>query len=142
MLIFVVACNEPPKGDTEQLDKEVKAFSEAYFNYKFSKAEKHCTGDSRKWLVYAASNIHDADIDMLRGMSEGASVDINDYKFNDDDTTGYAMITVHNYLRLDTIGNAGRVIKKADFKLPIVLRHDKWMIKMACLPRSEKQSHD
>jgi len=79
---------------------------------------------------------------MLRNASEGASIEINNYNYDDNDTTGVAIITVNNFMRLDTIGKAGHIIDKAIFRIPIVLREGKWTIKMVNLPRSEKLSRD
>lgn len=136
------SCGVTHKGDNDQINKEVDDFATSYFNYNYKEAIRHCTPESRKWLIYAASNIHDADIIILKNSKEGASIVINDYEFHDNDTTGYALITVHNYMQLDTIGKAGRIIKQADFRLPVVLRNKRWTIKMEAPLRSEKPNRD
>ena len=48
----------------------------------------------------------------------------------------------NNYMQLDTIGKAGRIIKQADFRLPVVLRNKRWTIKMEAPLRSEKPNRD
>jgi|SRR5574344_189205 hypothetical protein len=141
ILSMIFGCGKLHTSD-KQLNDEVNAFATSYFNYDFHGALSHCTPESRKWIVYAASNIHDADIDVLRNAKEGASVEIKDYVFDDNDSTGYALVTVNNYMRMDTIGKACQLISKSDFRLPIVMRNNKWTIKMEGLPRSERQSHD
>ena len=45
-------------------------------------------------------------------------------------------------MQLDTIGKAGRIIKQADFRLPVVLRNKRWTIKMEAPLRSEKPNRD
>jgi hypothetical protein len=140
--VFTIGCNNSSHSQSDKVDDEIKAFAEAYFNYDFKTAANHCTPESKKWLWYAASNINQADIDVLRNAPEGASIEINDYNYNDNDTTGIAIITVSNFMRLDTIGKAGHLIDKAIFHIPIILRDGKWTVKMVNLPRSEKPNHD
>jgi len=140
--MFTIGCNNPSHSQSDKVDNEVNAFAEAYFNYDFKTAASHCTPESEKWLKYVASNINQSDVDMLRNASEGASIEINNYNYDDNDTTGVAIITVNNFMRLDTIGKAGHIIDKAIFRIPIVLREGKWTIKMVNLPRSEKLSRD
>jgi ketosteroid isomerase-like protein len=137
---LMVGCNYI--SDEKDISATVEKFAEAYFNYDFETAMKLTTADSEKWLRYAASNIHQADVDVLRSQEEGASVSIDDITIDDGDTTASALVTVHNYMRLDTIGNAGRMISQAQFRLNMVMESDKWRIKMEGLPRSEKQHHD
>lgn len=136
------SCSVTHRGSDDQLNSEVDDFATSYFNYNYKEAIRHCTPESRKWLIYAASNINDADINVLRNLKEGASIVINDYDFHDNDTTGFSLITVNNYMQLDTIGKAGHLIKKGDFRLPIVLRNKKWTIKMEAPLRNEKPNRD
>ncbi len=142
LLTAIYSCGKHINGGNSQANKEVTDFATAYFNYNFNEALKYCTPESEKWIVYTASNIHDADIEVLRNAKQGASVEIKNFVFDDNDSTGYALITVHNYMRLDTIGKAGHEIVQADYHIPIVLRDSKWTVKMEGLPRSEKQNHD
>lgn len=134
---LAVCCNNPPDGDASEVDKEVKGFAESYFNYDFEKAALYCTPESEIWLRYACSNIHQADIDVLRNAPEGASIEINNYQYDDNDTTGLAILTVRNYMQLDTIGKAGRIIDKKTFNIPIVQREGKWMINLHELLRGK-----
>lgn len=135
-------CGSSSNSNDENIKNDVKAFANAYFNYEFTKAAKYCTPESERWLKYASSNIHEADVEVLRNADEGASVEINDIYYHDDDTTGTASIAVHHYMRIDTIGNAGHIIKEAVYKLQLVIRNGKWLIKMEDLPRSEKPNRD
>jgi PBP1b-binding outer membrane lipoprotein LpoB len=125
-----------------QVEQAADSFAENYFNYQFEEAAKHATKDSERWLRYAASNIHKADVEMLRSQDEGASVDVENVTLGDGDSTAIATIKVHNYMRLDTIGNAGRMINEDRFLLNMMKEEGKWKIKMEGLPQSEKQNHD
>src|SRR5574344_1506204 len=141
MASLFAGCGNSPKGGEDSVETDVKAFADAYFNYEFPKAAKYCTPESERWLRYASSNVHQADVEVLRNAEEGASIKVDDIIYNDDDSTGYACITVNNYLRIDTIGKAGRMIDEGKFKLPMILRNNKWTVRMEGLPRSEKPNH-
>ncbi len=129
------------QGDEEQLRANADSFANKYYNWRFQEALKYCTPESRQWLSWAATNVHQADLDILTNMAEGASHEIDHISYYDD-TTAMVKMTIHNYLRMDTIGKEGRIIDRAVFKIPMVLRHNHWLVKMANLPRSEKQSRD
>lgn len=138
--LSLVSCNDVPNGEKKELDKEVTAFADAYFGYDFDLALQHCTPESRKWLVYAASNVHEEDLETLRSQEEGTSAEVIDYDF-DSDTTGTAIVEVHRFLQTDSIGQPGRMVDQATFSLPIVHTGGKWTVRMEGLPQSEKQGH-
>ena len=136
-MVVLAACSTDP-SDEEKIEQTTLEFSSAYFNYDFKHAEQYLTPDSKKWIAYAASNIHDADLELLRKQQNDAAVQLEDVEVNDDDSTAIANVTVSNYMRLDTIGNAGRMITEARFRLTLVRDRDKWKVRMVGLPRSEK----
>ena len=58
-------------------DKEEKAaeaaaeaFASCYFNYDFAGARPYCTESSLKWLSFAASNVTQTDLDVLKTQRE------------------------------------------------------------------------
>jgi hypothetical protein len=136
-LMFLSSCSMGD-SDGEQIEKVATSFSDAYFNYDFKQAERYLTSDSKKWIAYAASNIHDADVQVLRNQLDDASVQIDDIQQNDDDSTASVSVIVNNYMRIDTIGNAGRMIAEAKFHLLLVHSGSSWKVRMVGLPRSEK----
>ena len=77
------------------------------------------------------------DVDILRAQNEGASHQINDIKFGLGDSTAIVSLTVSHYLRMDTVGNAGQFVNKADFRLPVVCRNGRWMVHLTALPYSQ-----
>ena len=91
-----------------------------------------------QWLRYAASNVHQEDVDILRAQDEGASHEINEIVYNKDDSTAYARITVRNFLQMDTIGTAGHIVKEAQIRIPLVLRNKKWLVKMEAPLQNER----
>ena len=141
LVLLTTSCIGNRDGSEEQLREAVDSFAVSYFNYDFMKARRFCTEESEKWLQYAASNVHQADIDILREQEEAASVNIEDLTITGD-STARVRISVHHFLRMDTIGKAGRMTDEATYALKAMIRQGKWYIRMEDLPRSEKPGRD
>lgn len=135
--LFFTSCDYFHTSDERKIEATANAFATKYFNWHFEEALPYCTPESEIWLRYAASQVHQADIDSLRAQKEGASADIDDINIADNDSIAQVGITVHNYLRMDTIGNACRKINEAKFLLDIRRRSGHWKVRMVNLLRSE-----
>ena len=121
----------------------VDSFAFYYFNWQFSKASRFVTDSSQVWLRYAASQVHEADVKILRD-KEDATIEIEeiDVTSNDEAT---ARITVRDFLRMDTIGTEGHLVKKASYILRLEeATEDKvrWKVRMEGLPQSERRNRD
>ena len=75
------------EGSEEQLENNLDSFATYYYNWQFPKAIKFCTAGSEPWLKYAASNVHEADVELLRNKAEDATVEINGIDFGDDEVS-------------------------------------------------------
>ena len=135
LLFATMACSESKSEDDAA--KAASTFAKAYFNYDFNEASKFCTDDSRRWLAFAASNIYEADIEVLRNMENGAEVDVTDVDCHDD-STATATVEVANYMQRDTIDKAGRVTDKGVFALTLLCKDGVWKVRMSGALRSEK----
>ena len=134
MLFLFNSCQH--QGSESQLKQVVDSFSVAYFNWQFSRAVPYCTKESEIWLRYAASQVHQADVDILRVQEQGASHQIGDIVY--DGNSANVVLMVSDYLQMDTIGREGRMIKQAEFHLPLVYREGKWRVSLTGLPRAYK----
>ena len=130
------------EGSEEQLKNNLDSFATYYYNWQFPKAVKFCTASSEPWLKYAASNVHEADVELLRNKEADATVEINDIDFGDDEVSAIADITVRNFLQMDSIGKEAHLVEEADFHLPMRIENGVWKIRMVNLPRSERRNHD
>ena len=130
------------EGSEEQLENNLDSFATYYYNWQFPKAVKFCTASSEPWLKYAASNVHEADVELLRNKAEDATVEINDIDFSDDGANATVSITVYNFLQMDTIGQEAHLVEEADFHLPMRIENGVWKIRMVNLPRSERRNRD
>lgn len=133
--IVAASCGDMPFGASQETKQEVTDFANAYFNYDFKTALEHCTPESRKWIEFSASNVHETDLDQIRRLDEGTKVEVAGFDFDSNDSTGTATVVVTNYLHLG-IGEPSEIVDKAKFRLPIVKRGEKWTVKMEGLPRS------
>ena len=128
-------------GSEDQLQECVDSFAVYYYNWHLDKAARFCTADSRQWLQFAASNVHQEDLDTLHNKAEDAQVEIGDIS-QTDDNSATAEIHVSDFLQMDTIGQPPTLVDEADFTLQLVMEQGKWRVRMEGLPRSGKQSRD
>ena len=102
--VYTLTGCQSHQGDENQLENDIDSFATYYFNWQFPKTQKYCTQSSEPWLRYAASNVHQADVDLLRSKAADATIEINDIDFSDDGANATVSITVYNFLQMDTIG--------------------------------------
>ena len=139
-LMAMTGCSGPHQGEEDQLTATVDTFASAYFNWHFKEALPLVDSASRKWIVYAASNVHQDDIDSLRAMPEGATLRLKDIDYTSD-STAVAFVTVHNFLAMDTIGTASHTVESAKFALLLKYEKEKWCVSLTSLPRPMKEHH-
>lgn len=132
--LFAYASCQPHEGSEKQLKEDADSFATQYYNWHFERALAYCTPASERWLRYAASNVHPADIDLLRAKPEDASVEISDVEFGDDEVSATVSLKVSNFLRMDTIGKEAHLVDEAYFQLPMALHQGKWKIDLDSLP--------
>lgn len=132
-LVAIFGC-QPHEGSEEQLKVDVDSFATFYYNWHFPKAVRYCTPESERWLRYAASNVHEGDIEQLHQKPEDATIEITDVDFDDNEVSAVVTLTVKNFLQMDTIGQEAHIIPQAEFQLPMELHGDKWKVKLEKLP--------
>ncbi len=133
--LYALTSCQQHEGSEDQLKNEVDSFAISYFNWHFPKAVKYCTASSEPWLRYAASNVHKADIELLRNKAEDATIEVNDIEFGDDEVTASVNVTVHNFLQMDTIGQEAHLVNEAHFLLPMAMENDIWKVKLEQMPK-------
>lgn len=117
------------------------AWGEAYFNCDFMQAQDYSTPESNKWLSFAASNITEHDLEMLR--AQNAVVTCDDDITVSNDTLLLLTLRVSHYLKPAILGEqAVQADEEGVFNIPVVKRGKRWMVRMEGLPQSEKQSRD
>ena len=144
LLLFVAAilmagCDAGMNGD-QQARKVAGDWADAYFNYDFKDASGYVTPESQKWLQFAASNVTEQELKLIQEAG-GAMVTVSEGFDEANDTMRLVTLTVTNSLKPSAQGKAD-LTKDGTFKVVVVKREADWQVKMAGLPRSEKQSRD
>ena len=140
-LCLFVGCSEGDADSDLKVKERASEFAEAYFNYDFERVQKLITADSQKWLQFAASNISQADIDLLNSQQTSATVEVESCEYVND-STSLVTVSVRDFMQKDSIGQAGVMTDEGLFRLTLVEQDGKHYVRMEGLPRSEKQSRD
>ena len=126
--VCFASCGE--EGRTyEAIETTAIDFANAYFNYDLVKAQTMVDDQSKKWLRYEASNITEADLELLRMQDEGATVTVDDSECFED--SAVVTVTANNFLLADSLCSKGRMVEEKTFT--IVLLQDsskKWKVRM------------
>ena len=139
LTLALTACNMM-QNDDDQATAIAIEWGEAFFNCDYHAAEALSTPDSRRWLQFAASNTTQQDLDLLK--QHAAEVEATDFFPEANDTLRVVELVVRNSIKPTIAGEQPSQIEKAMFRTTVVKRNGSWLVRMASLPRSEKQSRD
>ena len=139
-LLILTSCEGLLKTEEEKAGAEATAFATAYFNFKYQTAKEYVTEESEKWIVFAASNVTQADLDVINA-EEPAEVELLQ-SYLETDTTAVSVLNVTNYLSLDSVEGSVRHVEQGEFLIPLVKRDGRWKVRMANLLQSETPNHD
>jgi len=139
LTLALTACNMM-QNDDDQATAIAIEWGEAFFNCDYHAAEALSTPDSRRWLQFAASNTTQQDLDLLK--QHAAEVEATDFFPEANDTLRMVELVVRNSVKPTIAGEEPSQIEKAMFRTTVVKRNGSWLVRMASLPRSEKQSRD
>lgn len=128
--LIVVSCGKERQDDPRTV---VESFANAYFNWRFKEAEHFVTDESKKWIVFAASQVDSEDIDSLRAMEYAATVEVEDID-DIDDSTAVATVTVKDFLSSDSIGKHPCIQEEGNFQIPVLFDGKNWKVKLTRLP--------
>ena len=139
LTLALTACNMMQNDDNQATAIAIE-WGEAFFNCDYHAAEALSTPDSRRWLQFAASNTTQQDLDLLK--QHAAEVEATDFFPEANDTLRVVELAVRNSVKPTIAGEQPSQIEKAMFRTTVVKRNGSWLVRMASLPRSEKQSRD
>lgn len=140
-LLSFLSCSGSKDENDKEVGHVVDCFASCYFNLDLVGAVPFCTIESKKWLSFISSNISQADVDIIRTQQVGATHEIGEIE-HICDTFVVANCSVFNFLRVDTLGTSGCITEQAVFRIPVVKRNGKWLVKMEGLLQSGRQNHD
>lgn len=139
LALTLTACNMM-KNDDDQATTIAVEWAEAFFNCDYHAAEALSTPESHRWLQFAASNTTQQDLDLLK--QHAAEVEATDFFPEANDTLRVVELVVRNSVKPTVAGEEPSQINKALFHATVVKRNGNWLVRMASLPQSEKQSRD
>ena len=139
IILTTTACSMVQRDDSEATAVATE-WGEAFFNCDYHAAEALSTAESRRWLQFAASNTTQQDLDLLK--QHAAEVEATDYFPAANDTLRVVQLVVRNSLSPAVNGGAPLQVDEALFSVTVVKRNNQWLVRMASLPRSERQSRD
>ncbi len=128
---FVLAACETKEA--ELVETTSKTFANEFFNLRYGNAATLCTQESRKWLEYSASNVSQADLDIVNNFPDTATCEIVDVNMNNDDDAT-VKLKVHNFLDNDSLENKSRICPTAVFSFNLHKENDKWKVVLDALP--------
>lgn len=141
LTIAAMACHFDNQDGSEQADLAVTEWAEAYFNCQFEKAARLVTPESRKWLRFAATNITEKDIEVLRALDAGATVILVSCE-QENDTTWAAVVDVEHFLLTDSLDQGGHMADEGTFRVNVVERNQRMYVKMEGLPQNGMHNPD
>ena len=135
---LLVGCDVRKVAFSREFDGSVDSFAVYFFNWRLDKAAQFCTPDSKKWLQFAASQVHPEDLEQMKSLPNNFAYS---YEITQGDTKGVAAevaLNVENFFVLDSIGKPGRLKDNATFPLQLVKQDGTWKVKLDGLPRMDK----
>ncbi len=132
--IYALTGCQPHEGSEDQLKADADSFATYYYNWHFPKAIKYCTPESERWLRFAASNVHEADITQLQQKAEDATIEIKELDFADNETSAVVTLLIHNFLQMDTIGQEAHLVEQTSISLPMEIHQGIWKVKLDKCP--------
>ena len=139
MVALLTGCSVIQDDDDRATDVATQ-WAEAYFNCDYHGAEALSTPESYRWLQFAASNTTQHDLDLLQ--QQPAEVEATDFFPDANDTLRVVELAVSNSISPSIHAGESSQEEKALFHITVVKRNGSWLVRMADLPRSEKQSRD
>ncbi len=142
LLSLTLACNN--SKETSQKDDLlviVDSFLTCYFNYDLLGANGFVHPESKKWITFLASNIHQEDLDSLKTFMQEPSYEIKDVQYIND-SLALVRCKASCVYELSQIGATSNIVKSAEYSFNMVKVNNKWLIKMEGPLRNEMKNHD
>ena len=123
MTLLLCACG---MEEEEGAGTRAKDFAQDYFNLRYRQAASQCSPGAAKWVEYQASNVGQADLDVLNAQQDTARCEVDDVDVDGDRAT--VRLSVSHFLMCGPIGKPGTMIDKATFDVALRRHADKWLV--------------
>ena len=135
-LMTICACTSDK--DKEEIENTARDFASCYFGCHFDEAIKLCDKESRKWIVFTATNISDDDIAVLNSSEVSPQYDIKEVSV-DDDSTATAIVEAKEYMRASDIDTTAVISPEDTYTFKLRKRGGKWLVSLDMVPTPTKK---
>ena len=139
VIIVLTSCSLT-SADDSAATAIAEQWATAFFSCDYHQAAALCTPESERWLRFAASNTTEQDLALLQ--EKTLEVAATDFFPDANDTLRVVEVEVQNFLQPTAVGAPSVLQEEGVFHICVVKRGGQWLVKMAGLPRSERQSRD
>lgn len=137
IILLFTACHSEQPVNEKQAEECALHFAQNFFNFKYKEALNYCTMNSTTWMKFYVSNISRSDIYSIQKVPQLPQLKIQKVEKAGTDSTAEAYCKVENCFLLDSIGRSGHMVKKAIFKIKLVLENNSWKVKLDGMQRYE-----
>ena len=135
---LLTVCSCTSDKDKEEIENTARDFASCYFGCHFDEAIKFCDKESRKWIVFTATNISDDDIAVLNSSEVSPQYDIKEVSV-DDDSTATAIVEAKEYMRASDIDTTAVISPEDTYTFKLRKRGGKWLVSLDMVPTPTKK---
>ena len=135
---LLTVCSCTSDKDKEEIENTARDFASCYFGCHFDEAIKLCDKESRKWIVFTATNISDDDIAVLNSSEVSPQYDIKEVSV-DDDSTATAIVEAKEYMRASDIDTTAVISPEDTYTFKLRKRGGKWLVSLDMVPTPTKK---
>lgn len=136
MLLAITAACTTDK-EKQAIEDTATQFAASYFGCHYDKAMKLCDEESRKWIVFTATNVTDRDLEILNSSSDEPCFNIKDINI-DNDTAATVVVEANNYLNISAIDTVATMSKAGTYTLRLRHTADGWRVALRAVPAPER----
>lgn len=116
------------KTDEELLIQRVDSFAVHYYNWQLGKCMQQVTPESKHKLEFAASNMTQSDVDLLKTAETGATYEIEDVSINGSEAT--VQLRVYDYFEAKDINQPLQKTDESQVQLHLVKNGENWQVEL------------
>lgn len=125
--LVLLACSEG--NQSEQSAKQAaEHFCKAFFEYDLTTAYDLCAHESQSWLQFVATNVSQADLDVVNAQEDGPEVSVGNVRLLNE-KTATADVSVSNFVSMDSLGHMAHLVNEAEYRLTLVVEDGTWKVR-------------
>ena len=130
---LLTVCSCTAGKSKEEVENTARDFASCYCGGHFDEAIKLCDKESRKWIVFTATNISDDDRTVLNSSEATPQYDVKDVSV-DNDSTATAIVEAKDYMRASDIDTTAVISPEDTYTFKLRKRGGKWLVSLDMMP--------